>query len=358
MTTNFTSPVNCKPVLGAKRFAPVQPPSLKPEDEECYAEKTYEEKNDFELQESEAKIKLLNQLAEEIMQEPDKVQEKLKECFNKPSHMFSRAIISSEGIKTFSEFERIEDFHTVQDPKGGNIILPPTEETVNGIPLSLYELGVRSKRHPRTVRKYMAVLLTFFSNLETEYVNKDGIIFVKKLPVFYATKEKLISIKEHEFKEITNGNTNFMPRASFVLDSMEYDSNRQINKTLAVSNEISMDSLSGKNPYSEVTYAPSPYNINCRMTILTRGIDDALMIAEQLGSFFNPFYTMKVIDNDFGEESEVKLKIEGITFEPIEAEEFSQNEVQTDISFTLYGNLFKGTTKEYLADEIIVSYNI
>lgn len=377
MTTNFTEPAECTPFLGAKRYAPLKTPSLKQELEECYAEQTYEERIGYELEQSEAKLEALKKLELEIRAETSETSAVIADrIFTRPSHMFSRAVITADGIQQFKEFNTIEEFHNSGDPLGtkippgstaGTVVQTPVTDPqtgevkivpmIDGIPQDLHALGVRSRRHPRTVRKYVAALLAFFSNLETEYVNEDGIIFVKKLPVFYASREKLIAIEQHEFQEITNGNTNFLPRASFMLDSMEYDAQRQINKSLPVSSTMTMDTLAGKNPYADVLYAPSPYSFNCRMSLLTRGIDDALMIVEQIGSHFNPFYALNIIDNDAGIDSQVRLKLDGCTFEPSEQEEYSQNEVLTEINFTLYGNLFKGTTKEYLADSVKIQYS-
>lgn len=335
--------------LGAKRHNKIKTPQLREDLEEEFVEKVYVESLNSDLKDSKTKLMALDKLKKEILSENSYI----SPGSHDENNIFLSTTINSAGVMT----------HNPQGPQGPlklENFIPSTskENSIDGVPADLHEIGIRRRRHPRTIRKYVAVLLSFFSNLETEYVNDEGIIFIKKLPVFYASKEKLISIEDHEFKEITNGNTNFLPRASLILDGMEYDPERQMNKSLPIKNEISMDTLKGSHPYAEVTWSPSPYKISCRLSILTRGVDDALMILEQIGSYFNPFFTLNITDNSSGIDSSIRLKLEGMTLEPQEHEEYSQNEVLSEINFTLYGNLFKNSTKEYLADSINITYSI
>ena len=62
------------------------------------------------------------------------------------------------------------------------------------------------EQHPNTIRKYVAGMLAFFSNLRVEYL-ANGKVYQRKLPVFYGNREKLLTIEEHEFSELMNGNT-------------------------------------------------------------------------------------------------------------------------------------------------------
>ena len=171
------------------------------------------------------------------------------------------------------------------------------------------------EQHPNTIRKYVAGMLAFFSNLRVEYL-ANGKVYQRKLPVFYGNREKLLTIEEHEFAELMNGNTNFLPRASLVIDSMTYDANRQNNKNVAVQRELTMQSLTNKNAFAYMTSAPSPYNIAVRLNLVTRGMNDAMMLVEQVASFFNPFYTFKMVEEQ--QESSIRLQLDSVTFEPPE----------------------------------------
>lgn len=208
------------------------------------------------------------------------------------------------------------------------------------------------EQHPNTIRKYVAGMLAFFSNLRVEYL-ANGKVYQRKLPVFYGNREKLLTIEEHEFSELMNGNTNFLPRASLVIDSMTYDANRQNNKNVAVQRELTMQSLTNKNAFAYVTSAPSPYNIAVRLNLITRGMNDAMMLVEQVASFFNPFYTFKMVEEQ--QESSIRLQLDSVTFEPPEIDQFSNNEVMVEFGFTLYGNMYKPRSKEYIIDTITLN---
>lgn len=213
------------------------------------------------------------------------------------------------------------------------------------------ELG-QLEQHPNTIRKYVAGMLAFFSNLRVEYL-ASGKVYQRKLPVFYGNREKLLTIEEHEFAELMNGNTNFLPRASLVIDSMTYDANRQNNKNVAVQRELTMQSLTNKNAFAYMTSAPSPYNIAVRLNLVTRGMNDAMMLVEQVASFFNPFYTFKMVEEQ--QESSIRLQLDSVTFEPPEIDQFSNNEVMVEFGFTLYGNMYKPRSKEYIIDTITLN---
>ena len=208
------------------------------------------------------------------------------------------------------------------------------------------------EQHPNTIRKYVAGMLAFFSNLRVEYL-ANGKVYQRKLPVFYGNREKLLTIEEHEFSELMNGNTNFLPRASLVIDSMTYDQNRQNNKNVAVQRELTMQSLTNKNAFTYMTSAPSPYNIAVRLNLITRGMNDAMMLVEQVASFFNPFYTFKMVEEQ--QESSIRLQLDSVTFEPPEIDQFSNNEVMVEFGFTLYGNMYKPRSKEYIIDMITLN---
>ena len=208
------------------------------------------------------------------------------------------------------------------------------------------------EQHPNTIRKYVAGMLAFFSNLRVEYL-ANGKVYQRKLPVFYGNREKLLTIEEHEFSELMNGNTNFLPRASLVIDSMTYDQNRQNNKNVAVQRELTMQSLANKNAFAYMTSAPSPYNIAVRLNLITRGMNDAMMLVEQVASFFNPFYTFKMVEEQ--QDSSIRLQLDSVTFEPPEIDQFSNNEVMVEFGFTLYGNMYKPRSKEYIIDTITLN---
>lgn len=370
MVTSFKKIENCNnpnSVGGAKRDPLKTPTILKEQDEVTYAENSYEASLNYEEELSSAKLAELDRRAKELLKGSVPNEDRVLEggpsiSCKKPKdleihHAFKiscSGVTQSLNTKEFSM--PMETGIPIDDEPNINGSNNNTNQENRENREDLRSLGLRSQRHPNTIRKYIAVLLAFFSNLETEYVNEDGLIFVRKIPVFYASREKLLTIEQHELEALTNGNTNSLPRGALILDSLTYDSTRQLNKGLTVNSVMTEASLARNNPYAEVTPAPSPYQIAMRLTIMCRGMSDAVMLAEQIGSFFNPFYNIPMTEGTSGEESAVRLKLEAISFEPPEYDEFSNNTVIMEASFVLYGNLYKPTYKEYLAKDIVVSY--
>lgn len=336
MTTNFED--NCKEFKGAKRSKPEKKFTLKKDQEECYVENAYVDSLNHELEEADAIIK-------ELDKQIDLVSKETHPKPGPPKRIPGREIFARYKISA-NEVENFDDQDTNQSDTSN------TSDNVENFD----DFKIQENRHPNTIRKYVAVLLTFFSNLETEYVNPDGIILTRKLPVIYASREKLIALEDREFEALSNGNTNFLPRASFIIDSMSYNAQRQINKGVNVAAVNSQTSLIGG--YSETIKSPSPYDISARLTLVTRGINDALMITEQIASRFNPYLGIKIFEDPLAsKETEVRVRLDGVTFEPQEMDSFSQNEVVTEFSFIINGNLYSKPGKAYIIDSINVNYN-
>ncbi len=310
-----------------------------------YAEQTFDQDLANQRVDAENAIKRLDRERDKLLaDDPTYCVQKV----SKPKNAFNTRIqigqdsttielLKYNGLQSLGSAENSESTASAETPSTANSKEPELEQV---------------EQHPNTIRKYVAGMLAFFSNLRVEYL-ASGKVYQRKLPVFYGNREKLLTIEEHEFAELMNGNTNFLPRASLVIDSMTYDANRQNNKNVAVQRELTMQSLTNKNAFAYMTSAPSPYNIAVRLNLITRGMNDAMMLVEQVASFFNPFYTFKMVEEQ--QESSIRLQLDSVTFEPPEIDQFSNNEVMVEFGFTLYGNMYKPRSKEYIIDTITLN---
>ena len=303
-----------------------------------YAEQTFDQDLANQREDAENAIKRLDQERDALLNETSNY---CVQKVSKPKNAFNTRIQIGQDSTTI-ELLKYNGLSLVdQNPEStANTETPNSKEQE------------QLEQHPNTIRKYVAGMLAFFSNLRVEYLT-NGKVYQRKLPVFYGNREKLLTIEEHEFSELMNGNTNFLPRASLVIDSMTYDQNRQNNKNVAVQRELTMQSLTNKNAFAYMTSAPSPYNIAVRLNLITRGMNDAMMLVEQVASFFNPFYTFKMVEEQ--QESSIRLQLDSVTFEPPEIDQFSNNEVMVEFGFTLYGNMYKPRSKEYIIDTITLN---
>lgn len=309
-----------------------------------YAEQTFDQDLNNELNDITKNIQRLDQERDKLLSSESDDKEFCVKKVSNPKNAFNTRIQIGADSTTI-ELLKYQGLSLVQ-PNSQNSETTAKAENSDQPELEQVEL------HPNTIRKYVAGMLAFFSNLRVEYL-ANGKVYQRKLPVFYGNREKLLTIEEHEFSELMNGNTNFLPRASLVIDSMTYDANRQNNKNVAVQRELTMQSLTNKNAFAYVTSAPSPYNIAVRLNLITRGMNDAMMLVEQVASFFNPFYTFKMVEEQ--QESSIRLQLDSVTFEPPEIDQYSSNEVMVEFGFTLYGNMYKPRSKEFIVDTITLN---
>lgn len=87
-------------------------------------------------------------------------------------------------------------------------------------------------------------------------------------------------------------------------------------------------------------------------------MSNSMMICEQIAARFNPHINLKIREPRLPQESTIKLVLESISFEPQEMEKFSTDEYTTTYDFTLYGNLFRSTTKEFVAETIELNTSV
>lgn len=317
-----------------------------------FAEVTFDEKVDYDLKVAKAKQKALDAQyhklkQKEKCQDPDVNSDGSKSASAGDNSIISMSLTNKDGktTATINTEDPIIAVEVVPDPVIENVL-----ESQNNP-------EVKSTNHHNTIRRYTAGLISFFSNLETEYVDEKGTIYTKKLPVIYGNREKLEFIKQHDWQALFNGNVSYLPRAAIFLDSLTYDQNRQQNSNNTYLTNTSYNTLKGANPYAEVVQAPAPYNLAYRLNIVTRGMNMATMLIEQICSVFTPKQSFKMVEVENGNETNVTVLLEGVTVETPEYDEYSNNEVTVEVSLMLYGNLFQPIQKEQLITTINLDLN-
>lgn len=134
-------------------------------------------------------------------------------------------------------------------------------------------------------RKLIVAFGSLFSDIRIER-KKDGIVEQTiAVPIAYAPKEKWI-VRLDSDPNLTNHTYTTLPRISFEITGMAYDSTRKTNRM----NYITCGDGQGLTR----TYAPTPYNIDISLYILTKTQEDALQIVEQILPYFTPEYTLSV----------------------------------------------------------------
>ena len=83
-----------------------------------------------------------------------------------------------------------------------------------------------------------------------------------------------------------------LPRLSFEMTGISYDPSRKINKNLKYKKAKSADD---NKVFTQ--FAPVPYNMNFNLYSFTANSDDGLQIVEQILPFFQPDYTVTMIED-------------------------------------------------------------
>lgn len=188
--------------------------------------------------------------------------------------------------------------------------------------------------HHGTIKKYVASLLDIFGNLEIQYTKSTGAIITKNIPIRYSTKEKSKIFDEYTTEQIKSGNTNVLPRASLSLSSMIRGTARTTNKN------VKLNTVQNENNF-EFVYNSVPYDFTFELVVQCRGMNEALMIVEQVVPLFNPIYNIDIFDvPNLSEPTRVPISLLDISIEDAEYDEFSSNIFNVNLGLELKGNIY------------------
>ena len=145
-----------------------------------------------------------------------------------------------------------------------------------------------SNTYHRIIRKLVVGFGNVFNNITLTRYNTDGSEDRRvKVPIIYSPKEKYVARLVGD-PELNKKVQVTLPRMSFDLVSMEYDSTRK-----QVTN--SKNYAPSGNPSTKLAqYNPVPYNFNFSLYIYVRNIEDGTQIVEHILPYFTPDYTVKL----------------------------------------------------------------
>ena len=164
-----------------------------------------------------------------------------------------------------------------------------------------------------TIKRCVSVFGTMFNNIQYKKVKSDGTVLTSPIvPLSYGPKQKFLDrIAEEANLSDRNRSAISLPRMAFELTGFEYDVQRQQNKL-----HRTIKSASESDGKRGFQYAPAPYNLNFTLSILTKNMNDALQIVEQILPYFQPEYTvtMKMVDS-MSENRDVPIVLNSVSFQ-------------------------------------------
>ena len=157
------------------------------------------------------------------------------------------------------------------------------------------------------IRKSVATFGALFNNIYVLRKNSAGeTISQVRVPLSYAPKRDFVD----RIRQTVNGEEAErlialkLPRMSFEITDIAYDTTRQLSKM----NYIRIN--------SSKIMQPVPYNISFQLSVYAKSQDDALQVVEQIMPYFNPHYTLtiKPLDDYPEVKEDVPLTLNSVSF--------------------------------------------
>ena len=140
----------------------------------------------------------------------------------------------------------------------------------------------------RTIRKIVVAFGTVFNDIYVVRYTKVGLTAKEtiKVPLNWGAKEKYITRITSD-PSLTKSIATTVPRISFEMTGMSYDSSRKLPTTVR---NFSANNATTVN----AQYVPVPYNFDFSLSIYVRNTEDGTQILEQILPFFTPDFSVTV----------------------------------------------------------------
>jgi hypothetical protein len=186
------------------------------------------------------------------------------------------------------------------------------------------------------IRKTIIGFGTLFNGISIQHKNEQGqVISDQKVALAYGPAQKFLARIDQQ-ANLNKAVQITLPRMSFEMTSLEYDSSRKagITQTFKTTNNSQMKKV----------YMPVPYNIGFQLNIFCKLNDDALQIVEQILPYFQPSFniTINLVDS-IGEKRDIPIILNNISMQDDYEGDFSSRRALIyTLNFTAKTYLFGG----------------
>ena len=189
-----------------------------------------------------------------------------------------------------------------------------------------------------TIRKVVVAFGTMFNDIHLVRKDNNGtIIQTMKVPLAYGPRQKFL-VRLREDADLTKQVAVTLPRLGFEITGLSYDPARKLNRVQKFKKV-----KSGNNKQLDTQYMPVPYNIDFELYVLSKQSDDALQIVEQILPYFQPDYTVTMIESTtMDTKRDIPFVLESVSYEDTYTGDFtSRRAIIYTLAFTakvyLYG---------------------
>ena len=148
----------------------------------------------------------------------------------------------------------------------------------------------------KKIRNTVIAFGTIFNNVNIKRLDSSGNPLQNiKVPLSYSPKEKFLARLDAQ-QDLTGDDSSVaitLPRMSFEVTGYSYDGGRKLNKNQKITKVTTNADTSKLNSQ----YTPVPYNVNFSLSVYVANSDDGLQIIEQILPYFQPDYTVTMIED-------------------------------------------------------------
>jgi hypothetical protein len=205
------------------------------------------------------------------------------------------------------------------------------------------------------IKKTIAAFGTLFNQIYIKH--EDGTtgkdISTIRVPIAYGPIQKFLA-RIVEKPDLRNRVAITLPRMSFELTSIQYDSSRKTS-SMQTFNAIRANNAPVK------MFMPVPYNLGIQLSIITKYNDDMLQIIEQILPLFQPNFNLTVdLVSSIGEKRDIPIILENIQMQDDYEGNFdTRRSLIYTLNFTAKTYLFGkvADSPEGLIKKVIVDYH-
>lgn len=198
----------------------------------------------------------------------------------------------------------------------------------------------------QTIKKYTKALLDTFNGIQVERVRESGKKEYIIVPITFASKDPVFTLSEAEVEQVLSGNTNFLPRMSLSLETMEpLVTSRGLNRATY------LELPNGEK--KSFLYNSFGVELVYQIIIETRSLTELTEIVEQILPYFCPTLNLRVRELDNLSEP-TSIKVEFMMAEmnlPTDHNEHNARICSGALRIKLHGNIYPA-----IQDQEIIKY--
>ena len=167
----------------------------------------------------------------------------------------------------------------------------------------------------KQIRNTVIAFGTIFNNINIKRLDSSGNPLQNiRVPLTYSPKEKFIARLDQQ-SDLTGSDSSVaitLPRMAFDITGYSYDGSRKLNKNQKITAVTTNSDTSKLNSQC----MPVPYDVAFELNAFTANSDDGLQIIEQILPYFQPDYTVTMIqDRTMDTKRDIPFILESVDYE-------------------------------------------